>query len=354
MKTIPIIINARFLTQKITGVQRFAAELSKRLKKEAPHIIFVAPRNILHKELAEELGVIIIGRLTGALWEQIELPFFLKKHNPDIVLNLCNTAPLLYKKNIVTIHDLAVWDFPSAYSFPFRIFYKLLLPRIAHKALKIVTVSKFSKSRIMEILSIKEERIAIISNAAANFFCKSESEKQKYILAVSSIDPKKNFKRLIKAFQKANLPDYKLYLAGNAHGIFQDNGLKSLIEADSRIQFTGYVSDSELEKLYQRADFFVYPTLYEGFGIPPLEAMASGCPVIASEIPAIQEVCGDACLYINPESVNDIADKITVLAYDKTLKEKLIQRGIKQSEDFSWEASGSNLWHLLITCRVNG
>ena len=148
-------VNSRFLTQNITGVQRFAIEISKQLKKLLnSKIQFVAPKNIIHKDLAEELDVKVIGYNTGHLWEQIDLPLYLSSIGKPLLLNLSNTAPLFYKNKIVTIHDVAFKRFPQTYSFKFRMFYNLLIPIILKNSKHILTVSEFSKNEINKIYGI--------------------------------------------------------------------------------------------------------------------------------------------------------------------------------------------------------
>src|SRR5690606_9168767 len=135
-----------------------------------------------------------------------------------VLLNLANTAPLLHKKNVVTIHDLAVWDFPESYSSSFKAFYKFIIPRIIKSAKKVVTVSNFSRSRIKERFGVDAD---VVYNAVSDqFYYNPTSKKNKTILAVSSLDPKKNFRRLLQAFQLTKLPDYKLVLVGGKNSLF--------------------------------------------------------------------------------------------------------------------------------------
>jgi glycosyltransferase involved in cell wall biosynthesis len=349
-----IIVNARFLTQPITGVQRFAIELCLCLIKFIPNIKFVSPKNILQTELAKQLEVHSFGMFTSHLWEQFELPIYLKQiHNP-ILLNLCNTAPLYYKKNIVCIHDIAFEVNPKWFSFAFVKLYQFLVPRIARQSLQIITVSNFSKISIMEYTGVPEEKIIVIYNGITSIFqkCKNQEEEKpvfsgNFILAVSSIDPRKNLVSLVRAFKRINNYNLKLIIVGSESKIFADTQLKFEITDCPNIIFTGYLSDKALSNLYKKAHIFVYPSLYEGFGIPPLEAMASGCPTIVSETSALPEICGDASLYINPLDIDDISTKIKLLAIDEALRQKLINKGYKQIEKYNWEKSADKIAALL-------
>lgn len=340
-----IYINARFLTQKVTGVQRYATEMSMQLKKLYPKIKFVAPKNVIHKKLASGLEAEIYGNLTGHLWEQTELLRYLKSQGNPLLLNLANTAPISYKNQIVTICDLSFLRHPEWFSRKFYYYYRFLIPQITKNSLKIVTISKFSKNEIMNLLNISEHKIKVIYCGVDEKFINhtianaAVSNKYKnYILAVSSLDPRKNFKNLISAFKKLALPDTQFVIVGSENRVFANNELKKFINTRN-IVFTGYVSDKELIALYKNAKLFVFPSLYEGFGLPPLEAMACGCPVVVSNVASLPEVCGDAAYYVDPYNVESIAEGMQKVLTDDTLRQSLIQKGIERAKLFSWEKS---------------
>lgn len=337
-----LFINARFLTQPITGVQRFAIEISKQIIKNFPDVHFIAPKNILHSDLAEEFKVITTGNFSGHLWEQLELPMFLKKQNSSYLLNLANTAPIYYPYNFIVIHDMAVFDFSSAYSSLFKEYYQFILPRIGKSAKKVFTVSSFSQERIKAHLGISS---IIIPNSVNQKFSQSGTLiKDKYILAVSSLDPKKNFPGLINGFLSSNIKDHTLRVIGSSNRVFNKS---SQVNHYNNITFTGYIKDEELKQLYQNATAFIYPSFYEGFGIPPLEAMASGCPTIVSDIPSLREVCGDASIYVNPYDISDIANKLREVCYNSELQTYLHKKGLENIRRFSWEDSSLKLMHYI-------
>jgi len=344
-----IIINSRFLTQKITGTQRFAIEISLQLKRLMPNdTVFVSPKNILHKDIAEELNVKPIGVNKGHLWEQLDLTVYLKKVGNPLLINLVNTAPLLYEKQIITIHDLAFLRHPEWFSRKFYLFYKFLIPKIARKAKKVITDSNFSKKEIIDILKIHPKKVEVNYCGVSNkFFFNSSIKKENFILAVSSLDPRKNFKSLILAFKKLKLKDYKLLIVGSKNKVFSDTEIQKLIKEIPNVEFTGYVSDKKLVNLYQRAKLFVYPSLYEGFGLPPLEAMACGTPVVVSNVASLPEVCGDAAYYVNPYDIDDIARGIETVLKDEILQKELIQKGLKKVKLFSWEKSAEKLVKII-------
>ncbi len=335
-----IYINARFLTQKITGVQRYAIELSKRLKiLDSPfEFRFLAPHNIVHPELAKAFNVRHVGKLTGHLWEQFELPFYCRD---GVLLNFCNTAPLTKKKQIVTIHDAAFFSVPETFSRSFRTWYQFLLPRLGKTSLGILTDSVFSRTELVKYHIAEEQDIHVIylggsqlleHSADTRILEKHGLKSKPFILAVSSQSPSKNFGALVKALEFIKTRDFTVVIAGGANpNVFQAQAL-----ADN-VKYLGYVTDSELRALYEYASSYVYPSLYEGFGFTPLEAMTCGCPVIVSNAASLPEVCGDAALYCNPHDPQDIANKITLLMASPALRLELKQKGLERSKQFSWE-----------------
>lgn len=347
-----IFVNGRFITQKITGVQRVAVEICKQLKKQNSSVKFLSPRNILHRDLAEMLDVTVVGRLTGHLWEQIELPIFLKKRGTPVLLNLCNNAPVYYPRNVVMIHDLAWLRNPEWFSWRFYWYYRWMVPAIVKKALKILAVSDFSKQEIIELLKESQERIEVIPNAVAQGILGLAQKNYvnnygRYVLAVSSIEPRKNFSCLIEAFLKLRLDDVKLVIAGGKSYAFSNVKITAEMLHTGKIVFAGHREDKELVALYKHALCFVYPSLYEGFGIPPLEAMVCGCPVVASRIASLSEVCGDAAYYIDPYDVNSVAEGIRRLVNDEILRKRLIEKGMLRALYFSWEKSTRKLLDVI-------
>lgn len=166
-----LIINSRFLTQQITGVQRFAIEISLRLKDMLKdNVLFVAPNNIVQFEIAKQLNVKIIGKHTGHLWEQWDLPKWLKHNGSPLLLNLCNLAPLRYKNKISTIHDVSFVRFPQTYSRKFLLLYQFIIPKIILSSKLILTVSQFSKDEIVDVYKTDDKKIVVVYNAVSSFF----------------------------------------------------------------------------------------------------------------------------------------------------------------------------------------
>lgn len=339
-----IIINGSFLTQPITGVQRFAIEICKEVKRLYPFIEVVAPQNIIHKNLADQLESKVIGRFISHWWEQIELHRYVLQQKAPL-LNLDMRAPLLYHYNFITIHDLNFLRNPEWMPGRFNLFYGLLARLGSLRSRKIFTVSNFSKLEIIDLLNIKEDKVEVIYNAIPEAIYQNTVHNRiisgKYILSVSSTNPRKNLRGLIQAFEQLNIPDISLVLIGLPH--------KSAIEADygllnnDRIIFKGYVSDEELFNMYKYAEVFVYPSLYEGFGIPPLEAMQHGCPVVVSNVSSLPEICGDAAYYIDPQNINSISKGMYDVLTSPQLRLELKEKGYQRIKKFNWETSARKI-----------
>jgi glycosyltransferase involved in cell wall biosynthesis len=363
----PVIVNARFLTQPLSGVQRHCLEISKQLQTQfAPQeLLFVAPPTVRHAKEAEALNVTLIPGQTGHVWEQVTLPTWLAKQRfkgrlPPL-LNMGNTMPFTYTNGLLTIHDVSFLN-RAWVSWKFSMFYRLLLPRLAKKAQKLVTVSQFSRQELAPFLSVPEESISVIYNGVSPNLAQLAKTGQlpnevtqsgkPYILAVSSLDPRKNFPRLIEAFKQLNHPDLMLYIAGGREAIYNNQHLSQLLKEAPNIALLGRVSDETLAVLYRHAKLFVFPSLYEGFGLPPLEAMSCGCPTLVSRNSSLPEICGEASAYIeDPTNVSELADAIAAVLEDEPLRQTLIHKGFQQAEKFTWEHSGTQyaalIQHLL-------
>ncbi len=347
-----IVVNSRFLTQKMTGVQRYAVEISKALKKINGNISFVTPTNIVNHEVAQILGAEKFGKLQGHPWEQIELPRFLKSKGDPLLLNFSGMSPLFYTNKVITIFDLSVMRHPEWFSKRYYYYYKSLYPFVVKRSRKVITISEFSKREILDLLNIHERDIHVAYCSVSNNFKEvghdtSDRGKENYILAVSSLDPRKNIRNLISAFKQLSMKNTKLFIVGAKHRAFGRPELLDHAGLDDNIIFTGHISDEELIHLYKRAKLFVYPSLYEGFGIPPLEAMTHGCPTVVSAIDSLQEVCGDASYYINPHDIHDIARGMEAVLSDTQTQKKLVKMGYERVKCFSWEQSAAGISKLL-------
>ncbi|AHL76058.1 glycosyl transferase family 1 [Stutzerimonas stutzeri] len=346
-----IVINARFLTQDIRGVQRFAEQISLQLKTLRDDLVFVAPKDIRLHDSAEQLQVRRIGRHRGHLWEQVDLPLWLARNGSPPLVSLCNTAPLAYSNQVATHHDITYVRHPESYSKAFRFTYRNLTPLLFKRIKALITVSEFSRKEIARFYGYPARHIWVVPNAVdARFqpFCAEQCPRSSapYLLAVSSHSAHKNFARMVAAFiRMEGLEDVELRIIGDSSRIF--SGSLHDVAGSRRIRMLGRLTDEELVEAYQGATAFVFPSVYEGFGIPPLEAQACGCPVIAARAASIPEVLGDSALYFDPLKVKDIADCMQRVMRDEALRQNLRRRGKANVARYCWNSSAQQVSRLI-------
>lgn len=353
-------INGKFVAQRITGVQRVAEQLVRELDltvKSADVIMFVPPgsrRLGLSRIREQETGP---KGLPLHIWEQFVLP---QRAKGFLLLNLSGSAPAFFFRQICLMHDAAVFDMPSAYTFKFIFWYRWLYRRLSQQSEMVLTVSQFSRTRLIEVLNLKPDKLFVIPNGADHFDNLSAPQKEleaclekyalrpgKYILAVGSKNSNKNLNRLIKAHAILSTDRLPLVVVGgNDPGVFAS--ISSKIMPD--IMVIGPVNDKTLCLLYQGARALVFPSLYEGFGLPPLEAMNMGCPVIVSDAGALPETCGEAALYVKPTDVEGLARAIKRISVDDLLRAQLSEAGRKRAALFSWSTTAGLLSKALAQC----
>jgi glycosyltransferase involved in cell wall biosynthesis len=336
----PIYVNARFALREVTGVERYAHEVTRRLKDRVQAI---TPGRALP-------GV------RGHIWEQVVLPHKLGER--ALLWSPANTGPLLVRNQIVTIHDVSVIEHPEWFESRFAAWYARLLPRLASQARMIITNSEYSRQRIVEILQVPPRKIALVPCGVDRVFFSPQpigvQEKVKakynlpehYILFVGSISPRKNLSRLLEAWQgiARRYPRYGLVIAGS-HG-------PTLREIDAgrdaqQVHWLGYVDNEDMPALYSAARLFAMPSLYEGFGLPVLEAMACGTPVIAARVGALHEVAGNAALFFDPDNPGELAQLITQVLDNPDLQASLLKAGLERSSSYPWEETAEGIWRVL-------
>ncbi|NDW18071.1 glycosyltransferase family 1 protein [Dysgonomonas sp. 216] len=347
------VINGRFLTQKPTGVHRYAFEICNKLHEMGVDFYVAIPKEINNKDYKFDFKTVTCGNLKTHLWEQISLPRYLKSVGSPLLISFSGCGPLNYKNQIITIHDVSHERYPEWFSKNYFRYYHFMLPRIARKAHAILTVSEFSKNEIIDTFGISGEKIHVVHsnvpfhnkpNKSDIINYKRPENIEKYILTVSSMDPRKNFIRLVQAFNKLEDKSVKLYIIGMKFKAFNTPDLQELV--GDNVVLPGYIDDNALQEMYRNALFSIYPSLYEGFGLPPLESMTYGCPVIASDIPALREVSGDAVLYADPYSIEDMADKMKIMIDSPQLRDSLIEKGLDQITLYSWDKSAKQVLEL--------
>ena len=353
-------INGRFATQGVTGVQRYAREIVKSLDRilaESPSVkingrIVIPPGGSLDYQLCS-LSLHPTNLGSGIAWEQLILPFY--RRGP--LLNLCNQGPLGLTNQIVCIHDVNTIIVPQSYSRSFRALYRVTQPVLAHRATKLVTVSRYSARMLDELGYRQESRIQVIPNghehvkswnADASGLDLSH-RRRPYVFALGSQAKHKNVETLYSIAPALDNLGVDLLIAGGAAAIFSE---VSPANRQPNIIHLGFVSDDDLAALFRHALCFAFPSLTEGFGLPVLESMALGCPVIASDIPALREVAGDSALYADPELPAGWLDAISILKRQSELCAGLRDKGLARARLFSW-TTGAEAYLDLIGGMLN-
>ncbi|GAA4874834.1 glycosyltransferase family 1 protein [Ferrimonas pelagia] len=329
------LINGRFIKQSMSGVQRFANEVSEGINGT----IIVPPK-------------ILSSGLLGHFWDSVILPVIaISKGNAHIV-NLCNSGSIFYSNQSIVLHDTFYEDYPEWYSSSFSMLYKSLIPRVIKSSKHIYTVSRYSQRRISEIYGINEEHITVLGNAVdTNKFTpvqavddteilRSNNIPEKYLLFVGVTQERKNITRLLQAWSQVyDKCGYTLVVVGGSSSNFgSPKELEEHIKrSGNQVLAFGHATDLELSCLYRHAHAFCFVSLAEGFGIPVLEAMASGTAVISSNCSAIKEVADGAAILVDPYSVDEIVSAIEMLLVDEELVNSLVQKGLKRVRDFNWD-----------------
>ncbi|MDE2362462.1 MAG: glycosyltransferase family 4 protein [Hyphomicrobiales bacterium] len=332
-------VNARVTAFSMGGQQRVTAEILKRLGA----VDSVAPSRPL-------------GGVRGHAWEQFALPMLTAG---KLLWSPSATGPVVKRDQVVTLHDVAFLDHPEYFSANFVRAYRAILPPLVKRAAKVVTVSKFSRRRIAEAYGLDEDSIEVIGNGVGSQFRRYDRTEidatraaldlpARYILLQATSDRRKNLAGALAAWARAlpRLPDdLHLVVSGNlarAH-VFGDHGP---IGDAPRAKLVGFVADEHMGPLMAGAETFLFPSIYEGFGLPIVEAMACGAPVITSAATATQEIAGNDALLVDPMSAEAIAQAIVRLAHDAALRSDLSARGVTRASQFSWDAAAERYREL--------
>ncbi len=354
-----IAIDATVLPEKLGGAGVYVLNLISALSKidrENEYFIFVEKRNIKKFNLANNfrlLGVRDMPRSLRLIWEQIVFPFLLKRYKIRILHSPRYTTSWLRFgwKSVVTFHDMLFLLFPQKHNILKRFFYCWMLPIAAKKAERIIAVSSSTKKDIMKLLNISSEKIRVIYLGIGSLYHPLEKKEVEdfrrkeeifgsFILYVGTLKKRKNVLNIIRAYKKIKEKGIKekLVIVGNKSGEYQNiyKAVKrSKLEKD--VFFSGYVDEALLPFYYNSAFLFIYPSLYEGFGLPILEAMASGTPVITSNVSSLPEVVGDAAILVNPNNIEEMAEMMQKVLTNQKLREKMREKGLKRAKLFSWE-----------------
>lgn len=332
-----ILINGRFLSRPVTGVERYALDMSALILKNRPEASFIVPArggSVPHKRTIRS------GTGHGHFWEQTTLARESRKS--DLLVNLANTGPLMGGKQIVAIHDLAFWHHPEWFKKGFARAYRELIPRLARQAQHIITVSECSKRDLCRTLAIDPNKITVVPpyTQFRAIHDKPSRMDRPYLLMVGTLDPRKNISKAIEAFKRIANKNVDLVIVGRKIKSFRR--IEPYID-DPRITLLDNVTDDHLETLYKGATALVSTSVFEGFGLPLLEAMACGTPVIASDLPVFREQFSDAPYYVNHNDVGQISNAIDRFIYHEDLARFHSRKGVALANTFTAERS----WKIL-------
>lgn len=356
-------IDARFFGSEQKGLGRYSQKLVEELENiaeddEVEYYIFLRKINFDYFQPKNKRFKKILAEYSWYGWkEQIFFPLLLNKYNIDL-MHFCHfNVPIFYRRKfLVTIHDLILFHFPTVenttlnyfWYFFKKIAYHLIIKSAAKRARKVVTVSEFTKNDIEKEFKIPRNKIIVIKegfviNKKTNdidyrTIFKKYDIINPYLLYVGNAYPHKNLEKLCEAFElvKKEFPDLNLVIVGGEDYFF--NRLKRYVRDRkfSGVIFPGFISDAELDVFYEKAELFVFPSLYEGFGIPPLEALAKKVAVVSSNRTSMPEVLGEAAQYFNPEDIHSIANNILVVLKSKKRRDDLIKQGEEILKKFNW------------------
>lgn len=348
-----VFINGRFLTQALTGVQRTAWALVRALDEQLPltergHWTLLCPPGVSPPPL-RHVRVRAVGwsGLAFHAWEQVVLPWAARG---GLLLNLAGGAPWMASRQACLLHDAAVFDVPAAYSRLFRFWYRTLFRHLARQAGPLFTVSRFSQGRLALALGLDPLRMTVVPNAADHItrapadpavLARHGLQRGRYLLTVASESPAKNTGALIRALGqlKTSEPMRLVWVGRRNRAVFAAPSVPD----SAAVLRLDHVDDQGLRALYESAMLLAVPSLYEGFGLPALEAMACGCPVVAAESGSLPEVCGDAVAYFDPADEGALAGLLQALLDDPARLQALSKAGLERASQFDWARSASRL-----------
>lgn len=352
-------VNARFLPEPITGLQRNGREILREFDAMLEDGEIDRGRyqfELLTPELPDagtryrHLELRKVGPLRSHPWEQAVFPLRAR----GFPLSLKSTAPFWKRGGGLLITDLQVFGRPDMHSRNFQRLYRFVQPRAARRTAALFALSRYTAQEIEKWFGIPADRMtvtlcghehALAEPADPGVLARYRITPGSYLLAVSSLNPNKNFAAVLRALRLAALSDLPFVVAGGTNPqVFAQSDAGAL---PSGAVYVGRVSDAELRALYENALAFVFPSFYEGFGLPPLEAMALGCPVVCSKSSSLPEVGGDAVLYCDPADDADIARAVTRVAGDAALRARLAARGREHARSFRWRDVARRIWRRI-------
>jgi len=352
------------------GIGRYTRELVRalaELDRRHDYVLFAAmggqrPADTAWPPDFQMRSVPLSDRALTILWHRLQLPLWVELvtgpvdifHSPDFVL-----PPVRRAKTLVTVHDLSFIRYPQCADAGLRAYLNRVVPRSVHRADRVLADSQSTQEDLMELLGVERAKIEVVYPGVEERFHPIEDQAllgevrkryrlpPRFILGLGTLQPRKNFTRLIEAFADLRFADLRLVIVGGKGWLYEE--IFAAVERlglEEKVVFPGFVADGDLPALYNLADLFVFPSLYEGFGIPPLEAMACGTPVITSDASSLPEVVGEAGLMVEATDVEALAQAMKQVLEDDVLREDMITKGMKQPRNFTWEKAAAKLLSL--------
>jgi glycosyltransferase involved in cell wall biosynthesis len=354
-----IFINGRYLTQRITGVQRVATEVVSSLDgfleagtiSSGHEVTLLAPKGKYPVPQLRKIRLVQAGTFSGHPWEQLDLP---RLALGGVLFNPCGPSPLFHSCQITMLPDASVFMAPQGYSFAYRTWTKLLYRVAGLRAKNILTISNYSKEKLLEYCkTLTRDKIHVVYPGSDHILrCRSDDgilndlfgdTRRDYVLCVGSQQANKNVKIVagISGWLKAK-GFSTIVTGGSSKAVFRGPEIE-----EEKVTKTGYVSDERLRALYENARCFVFPSFEEGFGIPPLEAMHCGCPVVASRSASMPEVCGEAAVYFDPRDSESLKKALDTVLSNRELADKMRAGGGAQAGKYTWNQCAIGVWDCL-------
>jgi len=354
-----IFINGRYLAQRITGVQRVATEVVASLDGfleagtigSGYEVTLLAPKGDYQIPELKRIKLIQAGNLSGHPWEQLELP---RLARGGLLFNPCGPSPLFHPCQITMLPDASIFIAPQGYSLAYRTWTKLLYRVAGLRAKTILTISNYSKVKLLEHCeTLSQDRIHVVYLGSDHILrCGIDNgilgavfgdSRRDYVLCVGSQQANKNVKIVARISEWLDGRGFAtIVTGGTSKAVFRGEEI-----GGERVTKTGYVTDAQLRALYENARCFIFPSFEEGFGIPPLEAMRCGCPVVASSSASMPEVCGDAVVYFDPRDAESLKGALDRVLNSPEVVGKLRASGLVQTERYNWDQSALAIWSYL-------